>query len=124
MIKCKSIHQPASADDGERIFVDRLWPEGVSTYAAAILHWLQDVAPSYELWRYKFAPHNWNEYRRLYWQELSQKSLRPILEELFKKSQQGTVTLVYGTDNETHNNAAALKEYLEKFNGPAHGQRK
>lgn len=116
MIKCKSIYRTPSADDGERIFVDRLWPEGITTHEAAIHRWLQDVAPSYELWRYKFSPDNWAEYRQLYWRELSQKALRPLLLQLWDKSHKGALTLLYGTDNDTLNNAVALKEYLENLN--------
>lgn len=115
MLKCKSIYEPPSADDGERIFIDRLWPEGVSTRAAAIHRWLQELAPSYELWRYRFSPDNWSEYRELYWRELSQKSLCPIIQELYNKSQQGTLTLLYGTDHAACNNAVALREYLEGY---------
>jgi len=115
MIKCKSIYQPPSVDDGERIFVDRLWPEGLSTRQAAIHNWLQEVAPSYELWRYHFSPDNWTEYRRLYWQELSENTLRPLLLEQKGKSQNSSLTLLYGTDHALYNNAVALKEYLENL---------
>jgi uncharacterized protein YeaO (DUF488 family) len=116
MIKCKSIYAPPSADDGERIFVDRLWPEGLSTRAAAIQGWLQELAPSYELWRFQFSPENWQSYRRLYWEELSDQALRPLLKQLKEKSQSHMLTLLYGTDHAVFNNAVALKEYLEKFN--------
>jgi len=116
MIKCKSIYQPPEPEDGERIFVDRLWPEGVTTRDSALTQWLQELAPSYELWRYNFSPDKWAEYRRLYWQELSQKSLHPVLRQLKEKSENTTITLLFGTKDDLHNNAVALKEYLENIN--------
>lgn len=115
MIKCKSLYHPPAPEDGERIYVDRLWPEGISTRSAAVTRWAQEAAPSYELWRYQFSPAQWADYRRLYWQELSQKSLHPLLRELKKKSEDHTITLLYGTKDESHNNAVALKEYLENL---------
>jgi uncharacterized protein YeaO (DUF488 family) len=116
MIKCKSIYQEPAPEDGERIFVDRLWPEGVSTRAAQVTSWPQELAPSYELWRYRFSPDNWVEYRRQYWQELSQKSVRPLLLQLRDQSHRGNLTLLYGTEHAAFNNAVALKEYLENLN--------
>lgn len=116
MIKSKSIYHDPSPEDGERFFVDRLWPEGVTTRGAALSAWLLELAPSYELWRFRFSPENWEEYRTLYRLELSQKMLRPLLRQLQEKSSKSTVTLLYGTPSESHNNAVALKEYLENLN--------
>jgi uncharacterized protein YeaO (DUF488 family) len=45
----KRIYEPASADDGFRVLVDRLWPRGVSHERAALNLWLKEVAPSPEL---------------------------------------------------------------------------
>ena len=36
------------------------------------------------------------------------------MEELVKQAKRGLVTLVYGAKDKTHNNALALKEYLEQ----------
>ncbi len=44
MIKIKSIYDPASKDDGKRIFVDRLWLRGVKKEKAAIDEWMKDIA--------------------------------------------------------------------------------
>jgi uncharacterized protein YeaO (DUF488 family) len=116
MIKCKSIYHSPAPDDGERIFVDRLWPEGVTTRDSRVTSWMQELAPSYELWRFNFTTEKWTEYRRRYWQELSHKSLRPMLRRLKEKSESDAVTLLYGTSDDLHNNAVALKEYLENLN--------
>ena len=45
----KRVYEPAAADDGFRVLVDRLWPRGVSHERAALDLWLKEVAPSAEL---------------------------------------------------------------------------
>ena len=45
-IRLKRAYQPAAADDGARILVDRLWPRGLKKSDAAIERWLKDIAPS------------------------------------------------------------------------------
>lgn len=46
MIRIKRVYEPLSDDDGTRIFVERLWPRGVSKEKAAIDLWLKEIAPS------------------------------------------------------------------------------
>jgi len=121
MIKCKSIYRTPEPEDGERVFVDRLWPEGISTRDAALHRWLQELAPSYELWRYSFSVEQWPEYKERYWQELAKKPNLALLRELLDKSRDATVTLLYGTRNDQYNNAVALKQYVEQLdNRPVH----
>jgi uncharacterized protein YeaO (DUF488 family) len=43
-VKLKRAYEPASAGDGTRILIDRLWPRGVKKSEAAIDQW---VNPSY-----------------------------------------------------------------------------
>src|SRR3982074_3263279 len=45
-IRLKRAYQPAAADDGTRILVDRLWPRGLKKSDAAIDRWLKDIPPS------------------------------------------------------------------------------
>jgi len=113
MIKCKSIYDKPLPDDGERIFVDRLWPEGITTKTAAIDEWLQEVAPSYELWRHGYDPQNWEPYRQQYLEELAVREKQSCLDELRAKSGRGVVTLLYGVSDPHKNNAVVIKEYLE-----------
>jgi uncharacterized protein YeaO (DUF488 family) len=112
MIRTKRIYEPADAGDGFRVLVDRVWPRGVSKAEARIDEWLKEVAPSTAL-RQWFAhdPAKWAEFKRRYWGELAQQA-EPIglLHEM--RSTKG-VTLLYGARDEWHNNAVALKEYLE-----------
>jgi uncharacterized protein YeaO (DUF488 family) len=75
--------------------------------------WLKDVAPSDALRRwFGHDPARWDEFRRRYFTELDGKSeaWRPILE----AARRGNVTLLYSARDAEHNNAVALKAYLEE----------
>ena len=54
----------------------------------------------------------WEEFQERYRRELdaSPDAVRPLL----NAAQRGTVTLVYGSHDTLHNNAVALKKYLEE----------
>ena len=113
MIKLKRAYEPASAGDGARFLVDRLWPRGVKKESLKIDAWLKDAAPSDGLRRwFGHDPEKWTEFRRRYAAELEGKpeSWEPIA----RANRQGAVTLVYGAHDMEHNDAVALKEYIEK----------
>ena len=46
MIKVKRSYQPAAAEDGFRVLVERLWPRGMSKAEVALNLWLKEVTPS------------------------------------------------------------------------------
>lgn len=119
MLKCKSIYAKPAPDDGARVFVDRLWPEGISTRHAAVEWWAQELAPSYELWRHGSALEQWPQYQASYWAELRSRDRQPALEKLRQSVAQGNVTLLYGTDDPRRNNAVILGEYVENGGGEA-----
>ena len=110
--RTKRAYEPARKADGFRILVDRLWPRGVSKDSARIDLWLKDLAPSNMLRKW-FAhdPSKWTEFRARYFRELENN--REAVAELMERVRKGPVTLIYGTKDEEHNNAVALKEYLE-----------
>ncbi len=111
-IKLKRAYEPAGTEDGTRYLVERLWPRGVKKEALKVEAWLKDVAPSDGLRRW-FAhdPAKWAEFRRRYFKELdgNPQAWQPIV----ASARRGTVTLVYSARDTEHNNAAALKDYLE-----------
>jgi uncharacterized protein YeaO (DUF488 family) len=116
MIRLKRAYDQPAAADGFRVLVERLWPRGVKKEAAALDLWLKDVAPSTELrqW-FGHEPARWEEFRRRYREELQG---RPAaLAVLREKVRAGEVTLVYGSRDEEHNAAVALKQFLEE-DGP------
>lgn len=115
MIQVKRIYLPANTTDGERFLVDRLWPRGISKVKAKLAGWLKDLAPSDELrnW-FGHDPKKWGEFEKRYRKELvaNRGALKPLLEAVKK----GSVTLLFAAKDEQHNNAVALKKYLEGRN--------
>ncbi len=113
MVKIKSIYDKPAPDDGFRVFVDRLWPEGISTRHAAVEWWAQEIAPSYEHWRHGYDLEKWEKYRESYLKELAARDKQQMLEQVRQLAANGTVTLLYGTSDPARNNAAIVRELLE-----------
>jgi len=112
-IQLKRVYEASSGADGARFFVERLWPRGIKKSSLEIQAWLKDVAPSVSLRKwFNHDPARWNEFRKRYFAELkeNQSSWLPILE----AASRGTVTLIYSSHDPEHNNAVALKEFLDK----------
>jgi uncharacterized protein YeaO (DUF488 family) len=112
MIHLKRVYEKPSRKDGLRVLVDSLWPRGMTKERAAVKLWLKDVAPSTEL--RKWFGHDlakWKQFQARYRKELREK--KDALELLKQKSEEHTVTLVYGARDEEHNEALVLKKILE-----------
>lgn len=113
MIQIKRAYDAASKDDGARFLVERLWPRGIKKEKLQIEAWLKDVAPSSQLrqW-FHHDPAKWGEFRRRYSRELATNpdAWQPLL----ARARRGRVTLVYGAHDIEHNNALALKEFLDQ----------
>jgi uncharacterized protein YeaO (DUF488 family) len=104
-------YDPA-AHEGRPVLVDRIWPRGKSKAELSGVLWLKDVAPSTQLrqW-FGHKPERWPEFKLRYFAELDANAAVARLRELVS---QGPVTLLYGARDETHNQAAALREYLAR----------
>ncbi len=113
MIQLKRAYDPASPQDGKRFLVERLWPRGIKKTALPLDEWLKEVAPSTELrqW-FGHDPAKWREFQRRYFAELEK---RPeAWGQLNQLAQRGRVTLIYSSRDQEHNNAVALKSFLEQ----------
>jgi uncharacterized protein YeaO (DUF488 family) len=110
-IRLKRAYQPAAADDGARILVDRLWPRGLKKSDAAIDRWLKDIAPSTALRKW-FAhdPARWPEFRRRYAAEIRRHPDQ--LAELRTIARKGPVTLIFSARDELRNDAVVLRNVL------------
>lgn len=112
MFQIKRIYARATAEDGYRVLVDRVWPRGVSRQKAQIDMWMKEIAPSDQL--RKWFGHDrkrWIEFRERYRAELKGKA--ELVRELRKlENERGTVTLVYSARDEQNNQAVALREIL------------
>jgi uncharacterized protein YeaO (DUF488 family) len=112
MMRLKRAYDPATPGDGRRFLVERLWPRGVKKSSLPLYAWLKEVAPSSSLRRwFGHDPKKWDEFRRRYFRELDTQS--GAWESILKAAQNGAVTLIYSSHDTEHNNAVALKEYLE-----------
>jgi uncharacterized protein YeaO (DUF488 family) len=116
MIKLKRVYEEEAPDDGVRYLIERLWPRGIKKESLHIDGWLKDAGPSTELRKwFSHDPAKWEEFRRRYFAELDRapETWAPILE----AARKGTVTLLYSSHDTEHNNAVALKEYIEHKTG-------
>lgn len=112
MIRVRRVYEPPTPDDGARFLVDRLWPRGVKKEALRLDGWLKDAAPSDALRRwFGHDPVRWDEFQRRYRDELNSRpeAWRFIVE----AARRGDVTLLFGARDTGHNNAVALKVYLD-----------
>lgn len=112
MIRVKRVYEPQEPDDGARFLVDRLWPRGVKKEALRLDGWLKDAAPGDALRRwFGHDPARWDEFQRRYRDELDGRpeAWRIIVE----AARRGDVTLLFSARDAEHNNAVALKAYLD-----------
>ncbi|MEO8980616.1 MAG: DUF488 domain-containing protein [Polyangiaceae bacterium] len=112
-IKTKRVYDTPARADGCRILVDRIWPRGLSKADAALDVWIKDVAPSTALrqW-FGHDPSKWAAFTKKYIRELAKN--QEAIELVLEACTGPTVTLLFGAKDVQHNNAVALKEYLEQ----------
>ena len=114
MFKLKRIYEAFEPSGGYRVLVDRIWPRGVSREKARIDLWIKEIAPSDALRKwFGHDPERWGEFQRRYREELQKEiGLRNQLQQLEK--QHGTLTLVFSARDEHHNQAVALRAFLQR----------
>ena len=114
MFKLKRIYATPEASDGYRVLVDRIWPRGVSKEKARIDLWMKEIAPTDALRKwFGHDPERWEEFQTRYRKELQKEiALTNQLQQLEK--QHGTLTLVFSARDEDHNQAVALRTFLER----------
>lgn len=114
-IRTKRAYDKPANSDGPRLLVDRLWPRGVKKEDARLSEWLKNVAPSENLrsW-YAHDENKWERFLQRYHAELKTNETDDLkkLEEYIRH--QKRITLVYAAKNEKHNNAIALRDYLNR----------
>lgn len=110
-VKLKRAYEPAAADDGTRVLIDRLWPRGVKKTDADIDQWEKDIAPSTALRKwFGHDPARWQEFRSRYAVEIHEHPEQ--LKRLRVLARQGPITLVYAAHDEVHNDAVVLRDFL------------
>lgn len=115
-IAVKRAYQKASAGDGTRILIDRLWPRGLSKAKLAVDLWPRDLAPTTELRKwYGHQPGKFAEFRRRYRRELAEHrdrlaALRGLIKHL-------RATLITATRDVDLSHATVLREMLAAKSG-------
>jgi len=113
MVRLKRAYDAMSRTDGTRFLVERLWPRGVSKATLRLDAWLKEVGPSTALRKwFSHDPEKWREFRRRYFRELD--SRPEAWEPILSAARRGTVTLVFSSHDTEHNNAVALREYVQE----------
>ena len=112
-VETRRVYKSATADDGYRVLIDRLWPRGLSKADARVDAWARALAPSDEL-RHWFAhePERFDEFRRRYTEELREHA--DEVSELRRRARVGKVTLVYAARDSEHSNAAVLAPIIRR----------
>jgi uncharacterized protein YeaO (DUF488 family) len=114
-IQVKRVYSERGTKDGVRILVDRVWPRGVTKARARIDIWRKDLAPSTSLRKwFGHDPAKWRGFRERYRKELTASGQIDALTELAKRSRHKTITLIYSAADEQHNQAVALKEFIDE----------
>jgi uncharacterized protein YeaO (DUF488 family) len=119
----KRAYAEPSRSDGLRVLVDRIWPRGLSKADAHIDEWLRDLAPSNELRKwYHSHEGSWPAFHAKYLKELGRPECQDALHRLYQFAwRRKHLTLIYASKNETHNNAAVLKQLLDGRRKPPTG---
>lgn len=112
-IHLKRVYEQPRRGDGYRVLVDGLWPRAVNRKTAKIDLWLKEVAPSAELrqW-FNHDPKKWSQFKARYFRELNKNS--ETVAGLVKKAGNRRLTLLFAARDTEHNNAVALRAYLER----------
>jgi uncharacterized protein YeaO (DUF488 family) len=112
MIHLHRIYDHQTAPAGQRYLVERLWPRGISKDALELDGWTKEAAPSPDLRRwFGHDEAKWAEFKERYFAELAGRpdAWQPLLQ----AASRGPVVFLYSSKNTTHNNAVALKQFIE-----------
>ena len=111
-IQIKRVYDDKSDDDGYRVFVDRLWPRGVSKEDAHFDEWMKELAPSTELRKwFDHKPERFDEFSKRYRKELKEQDEK--LDELRDIAKTKKVTLLFAAKDIEINNAVVIRDVLK-----------
>ncbi len=112
-IRLKRVYETPSEKDGFRVLVERLWPRGISRERARVDQWIKEAGASTELRKwFGHDPDKWEEFQRKYFDEIRERAdVLQALRDILRSHK--VVTFLFAAHDEEHNNAVALKEFLE-----------
>ena len=108
----KRAYDPESTSDGFRVYIDRLWPQGLSHQTFQYNLWDKDIAPSAQLrqWFHEDPADRWDEFKERYAAELKTMPAFAALKKLLDTK--SVVTLLYSSHDREHNNAVVVYDLL------------
>lgn len=112
-LQLKRAYEPAEPSDGFRVYIDRLWPRGLSHETFHYDLWDKEIAPSTELreWFHQDPDGRWDEFEKKYAAELK---ASPAFEQLKETIEpHPVVTLLYSSHDQQHNNAVVVYNLLK-----------
>lgn len=111
----RKVRDEASADDGTRVLVDRLWPRGLAKADAQYDEWSKDVAPSSELRRwFGHDPERFDEFAERYRAELASSPAAEAVEHLRALAADGPLTLLTATRDLDVTHARVLAAVIDE----------
>lgn len=113
-IQLKRAYDPAAETDGYRIYIDRLWPRGLSHETFHYDMWDKEIAPTTELreWFHADPADRWDEFASRYTSELEANPAFATLRQTL--AAHPVATLLYSSHDHLHNNAVVVRDLLLK----------
>lgn len=110
--RLKRDYDAESPADGYRVYVDRLWPQGLSHATFHYDLWAKDIAPSTALreWFHADRTNRYDEFARRYKAELAVNPAFARLKGLL--TAMPVATLLYSSRDSLHNNAVIVRDAL------------
>lgn len=118
LLKLKRAYDPQTPDDGYRVYVDRLWPRGLSHDTFHYDAWEKAIAPSTALreWFHADTQTRWEAFVEKYKAELKANPSFADMAEGLKSH--AVVTLLYSSRDTEHDNAHVVESCLtEQYPG-------
>ncbi len=111
-IQIKRAYDATSPGDGYRVYIDRLWPRGLSHETFTYDWWDKAIAPSTELreWFHQDPDGRWDEFKAKYAAELAANPAFTQLKEAI--AAKPVVTLLYSSHDREKNNAVVVESAL------------
>lgn len=111
-IRIKRAYEAAEPNDGYRVYIDRLWPRGLSHETFHYDAWDKELAPTTELreWFHAAPLERWTEFEQRYSRELDNNAAFESLKAQIRGKK--TVTLLFSSKDTAHNNAVVVRDKL------------
>ena len=110
--RLKRAYEPQEPSDGFRVYIDRLWPQGLSHETFHYDLWDKEIAPSTDLreWFHQDPSGRWTSFEQKYKEELEANPAFKALKALL--ATKPVVTLLYSSRDTLHNNAVIVRDLL------------